>query len=111
MNHNANGGARWRPPHKRLHQHVEKKAERRIRAQRDRRWNTWFGMGMFGMVGWSVAAPTLLGIAVGMWIDERWPGPRSWTLMLLFGGLTVGVLVALHWVREESREEEPEEEP
>ena len=104
-NHKANGRAngepRWRPPHKELHKHVGKKAERRLRAQRSGQWNSWFGMGMFGMVGWSVAVPTLLGAALGVWIDNRWPGPRSWTVIMLFAGLTLGLLVAIHWVKEE----------
>ncbi|GAB6040054.1 AtpZ/AtpI family protein [Endothiovibrio diazotrophicus] len=101
-----NGDPDWRGPHQRLHNRIGKKAERRLRSRRDRRWNGWFGLGMFGMVGWSVALPTLLGIALGVWLDDRMSTARSWTLTLLFAGLTVGVLVALHWIRQESGEDE-----
>jgi ATP synthase protein I len=60
-------------------------------------------LGMFGLVGWAVAIPTLIGIAVGIWIDKRWPSPYSWTLMLLVIGVVVGCLNAWYWVRRESR--------
>ena len=108
MSAEGNGQARWRPPHKELHRRVEEKTRRRIRARRNQRWNSWFGMGMFGMVGWSVVGPTLVGTAFGVWIDSAWPGPRSWTLIMMFAGLTVGLLVALHWVKEESDDERDE---
>lgn len=84
-------------------QKIEKSAERRIVARRETDRSIWFGMGMFGIIGWSVAVPTLLGTALGVWIDKRWPGSYSWTLMLLFIGLILGCLNAWHWVREESR--------
>jgi ATP synthase protein I len=57
---------------------------------------------MFGLIGWSVAIPTLLGAALGMWIDSKVDGRQSWTLMLLIGGLVLGCLNAWRWVREES---------
>lgn len=57
---------------------------------------------MFGLVGWAVALPTLLGIAPGLWIDERWPGPISWTLNLLIIGVLIGCLNAWYWVSKES---------
>jgi ATP synthase protein I len=59
---------------------------------------------MFGLVGWSVAIPTLIGIAVGVWIDRTHSGPYSWTLMLLFAGVVVGCLNAWYWVKKESKE-------
>jgi len=54
---------------------------------------------MFGVVGWSVAIPTLIGTALGIWIDNNWPSQFSWTLMLLIGGVMVGCLNAWYWVR------------
>jgi predicted F0F1-ATPase subunit len=47
----------------------------------------WFGLGMMGLIGWSVAIPTLLGAALGIWLDSRHPGSHSWTLALLVAGL------------------------
>ena len=67
----------------------------RIAARSKRRQESyksvWFGLGMFGMIGWSVAVPALAFVALGIWIDRRWPSQYSWTLMFLF----VGVLLRL----------------
>ena len=82
---------------------VGTKENRKIRARQEEDRGVWFGLGMFGLVGWAVAIPALIGIAVGVWIDKRWPSPYSWTLMLLVIGVVVGCLNAWYWVRRESR--------
>jgi len=58
---------------------------------------------MFGLVGWSVAVPTLIGIAIGVWIDLSRPGSYSWTLMLLVIGMVIGCLNAWFWIQRERR--------
>lgn len=80
---------------------VARKAERRARAERERSRSIWFSLGMFGLVGWSIAIPAVLGVALGLWIDSRWPGPVSWTLTLLFAGVAVGCLNAWRWMKQE----------
>ena len=82
---------------------VQRDAERKIRARQTRGRTAWFGLGMFGLVGWSVAIPTLAGIALGVWLDARWPGRASWTLTFLLIGVGLGCLNAWYWVRQESR--------
>ena len=82
---------------------VGRDAERKLRARSERRHTAWFGLGMFGLVGWSVAIPTLAGITLGLWLDARWPGPQSWTLTFLLIGVGLGCLNAWYWVRQESR--------
>ena len=59
---------------------------------------------MMGLIGWSVVVPTLLGAALGIWLDNRHPGKHSWTLALLVAGLVVGCLNAWHWVDKEDKE-------
>jgi ATP synthase protein I len=86
-----------------LCQNLETKATRRIKARREKDRSIWFGLGMFGLVGWSVAVPTLVGIALGVWIDARWPSRFSWTLMLLFVGVALGCINAWRWVKREGR--------
>lgn len=86
-----------------LRQTINTKETRKLSAREDRADHTWFGLGMFGLVGWSVAVPTVLGIAVGIWIDSKWPGQISWTLTFLGAGLLVGCLMAWSWVKKESR--------
>lgn len=82
---------------------VDRKATRRIRAHSEREHWTWFGLGLFGLVGWAVALPTLIGLAIGYWIDRQFSGPVPWTLVLLLLGLTIGCLNAWRWIAEERR--------
>jgi ATP synthase protein I len=63
----------------------------------------WFGLGMMGLVGWSVVVPTLLGAALGIWLDHHHPGKHPWTLALLVAGLAVGCLNAWYWVAKEAK--------
>jgi len=84
---------------KRFGKEAQKSESRKIRGRKEKDDTVWFGLGMFGVVGWSVAIPTLIGVAVGIWIDKSWPSQFSWTLMLLIGGLMVGCMNAWYWVR------------
>ena len=77
------------------------KARRKIGARKSTQ-GVWFGLGMMGLIGWSVAVPTLLGAALGMWLDKHHPGQHGWTLALLVGGLATGCLNAWHWVAKEN---------
>lgn len=86
-----------------LARQIGRKAQRQVQARRESRRGVWFGLGMFGLVGWAVAIPTLLGIAAGVWIDRRTGGPYSWTLMGLMAGVVLGCINAWFWVRKESR--------
>src|ERR1700677_2752027 len=81
---------------------VRAQASRKIEARRSTH-GVWFGLGMMGLIGWSVALPTLVGAALGRWLDERNPGRHSWTLALLVGGLVIGCLNAWHWVAKEDK--------
>src|ERR1700733_12977082 len=52
---------------------------RKLKAQRAGPQSAWFGLGMFGVIGWSVTVPTLLGA-------------------LLAAGLIIGCANAWYWV-------------
>ncbi len=82
---------------------VGAKAARKLKARRHGSPGVWFGLGMMGLIGWSVTVPTLLGAALGIWLDEHHPGAHSWTLALLVAGLMIGCLNAWHWVAEEEK--------
>ena len=86
-----------------LSQEVGAKAVRKLRARRHSRRTVWFGLGMMGLIGWSVVVPTLLGAALGIWLDKRHPDNHSWTLTLLIAGLVLGCWVAWHWVARQDK--------
>lgn len=81
------------------------KETRKLRARGEQHRSIWFGLGMFGIVGWSIAIPTVLGVVVGFWVDQRWPSRFSWTLMLLFIGVVLGCLNAWYWIKQESQKD------
>lgn len=89
---------------------IQVKEERKLKAKRKRLHTIWMGFGMFGLVGWSVAIPTLLGIMLGIWLDKNCPQHFSWTLTLLFIGLISGCLNAWYWVSSENRKMEEKNE-
>lgn len=82
---------------------VGDKETRKLRQQSKSIRNIWFGFGMFGLIGWSVTIPTLIGIALGLWLDKHYPGSITWTLNLLIIGLIVGCLNAWHWLSKENK--------
>ena len=86
-----------------LAQEVGASAARKLKARSHRSRGVWFGLGMMGLIGWSVVVPTLLGAALGIGLDRHYPGSRSWTLALLVGGLMLGCFNAWHWVAKEDR--------
>jgi ATP synthase protein I len=88
---------------------VGEQAARKLKAQRAATKSVWFGLGMSGLIGWSVTVPTLIGVALGLWVDKHYPSTYSWTLMLLLMGLIIGCLNAWHWV--DSQYKEMQEDP
>ncbi len=88
-----------------LSDEIGHRAERKRRSREQEKSTAWFGLGMFGLVGWSVAIPSLLGIALGMWLDRHWPGLPSWTLTFLIIGIALGCLNAWYWIKQESLDE------
>lgn len=79
------------------------KETRKLKHQRKAVKNIWFGLGMFGLIGWSVTIPTLFGIMLGLWLDKNHPGTQAWTLNLMIVGLIIGCWNAWHWVSKESK--------
>jgi ATP synthase protein I len=82
---------------------VQAQEARKLRAQQRAAKSVWFGFGMSGLIGWSVATPAVAGALLGLWIDKRHPSVHSWTLALLAAGLVIGCVNAWHWVDKENR--------
>jgi ATP synthase protein I len=75
----------------------EKKPEDNTRQRDNSRF--WYDFMRFNLTGWSVVIPTLVGLALGNWIDQRNPRGFSWTLTLMAAGLFLGCLNAWYWIR------------
>lgn len=88
---------------------VSAQERRKLRAARSGA-RIWSGLGTSGLVGWSIGVPTLLGAFLGTWLDKHHAGRHSWTLALLFAGLSLGCANAWHWVAREQQEIHKEEE-
>ncbi len=82
---------------------VARKEKRKLKAFNEKN-GVWFGLGMMGMIGWSIALPSLLGAALGIWLDKTHPQSFSWTLSLLVSGVLVGSIIAWYWVDKEDKE-------
>ncbi|MDZ4835628.1 MAG: AtpZ/AtpI family protein [Candidatus Melainabacteria bacterium] len=83
---------------------VGSQAARKLKARRHSTREVWLGLGVMGLIGWSVVVPTLLGALLGIWLDKHFPGSHSWTLMLLVTGLVLGCFNAWQWVDKQDKE-------
>ena len=94
------------PEHDKVERFVEelKRIDKRKKKKKEEGDKTvWFGLGLLGLIGWSVAVPTVAGAIGGVFIDLRTGSEYSWTLMLMFLGLIVGCVNAWFWVTRERR--------
>lgn len=66
----------------------------------------WYDFLRFNLTGWSVVIPTLAGLAIGNWIDNRYPAGFSWALALMAIGLFLGCLNAWYWIRHHDNKED-----
>ena len=90
--------------HQKFRKEVARKENRRLKSLRGPKAPVWFGLGTFGVVGWSVAIPTVAGIALGIWIDRTFPSRYSWTLIFLTLGIMTGCFTAGVWIAKERKE-------
>lgn len=79
---------------------ISRKSQRKLKAQHSPS-EAWIGMRMFGLVGWAVSVPALMGIALGVWIDNRVQSQYSWTLMFLLIGVGLGCFNGWYWIEKE----------
>lgn len=94
----------------RMVQQVGARAARKRWARRQKDRSLHLGLGALGVVGWSVVVPTLVGVGLGLWVYRRWPGAFLWVLAFLVFGVGLGCWNAWHWLMEEQRMVEIEEE-
>lgn len=88
-----------------------KLSERRRAREEEKREGIWFGLAMMGILGWSVAIPTLIGVAIGIALDAAFPQLSPGILLIsILIGLVCGCLIAWFWVQQESESEEEDSE-
>lgn len=84
-------------------QKVEQKERRKIRAKKSSSISIWEHIGTFGLIGWSITFPALLGTGIGWLIDRKTTGSHHYTVSLLVLGLFIGCMQAWYWVSKEYR--------
>jgi len=87
---------------RRLLAELRRRRLRRERHEREGEPSFWDSVGTMGMVGWSVAVPTALGVLLGRWLDGRLGSGRVFMVFLMLVGLIVGCLAAWRSVSEKS---------
>ena len=83
---------------------ISRRAERMKAARDNPGPSPLRGIGTFGMIGWSIAVPTVGGALLGLWLDRIAPQDFSWTLALILGGVATGGMIAWAWVNKEGSE-------
>jgi ATP synthase protein I len=74
----------------RLDEVVRLRRDRRERWQREGERSIGQNLAMIGALGWTIVAPTLIGIFAGRWMDRTFGSGVFWTLGLLVAGLAAG---------------------
>ena len=77
---------------------VKRRREMRERWRRDGERSMGRNLAMIGVLGWTVLAPTLLGIFAGRWLDRRFHSGLFWTLGLFAVGLAMGCVLGWKWI-------------
>ena len=86
-----------------LSKKIASKEAWKVRALKKGKRSIWMNVSLFGLVGWSVTIPSLLGAWFGHWLDGKMNDQVSWTLTFLFAGLALGCFNAGYWIRKENK--------
>jgi ATP synthase protein I len=82
-----------------LDRSVRRARERRERAKREGERTIAQNLAWMGTLGWLVVVPTLAGMFLGRWLDERFGTGVMFSLALCIGGLTAGCALAWRKVK------------
>lgn len=100
-----------KPQHDRSAESIRRRAERLQRGRRSPGASPLRGLGVFGMVGWSIAVPTVGGAFLGLWLNQVAPQKFSWPIALILGGVVVGGAIAWAWIGQETRDQNDRSNP
>ncbi|NWN91955.1 ATPase F0F1 [Marinobacter adhaerens] len=82
-------------------ENIRRSAERMKRARNEPGVSPLRGLGAFGIIGWSIAVPTVGGAFLGLWLNKVAPQNFSWPIALILGGVVVGGIIAWSWIERE----------
>ncbi len=77
---------------------IRRRTQRMQKTRDEPQYSPLNGLGVFGVIGWSVAIPTVGGAFLGMWLNRVAPQSFSWPIALILGGVVLGGLVAWSWI-------------
>ncbi|WP_062643100.1 AtpZ/AtpI family protein [Caballeronia arationis] len=60
-------------------------------------------LGQIGILGWTIVVPTLLGLALGHWLDRQFGTGVFFSAPLLMVGSGVGLWSAWKWMHRQTR--------
>ncbi len=79
-------------------QAIRRRTEQMQKTRDEPKYSPLSGLGVFGVIGWSVAIPTVGGAFLGMWLNDVAPQSFSWPIALILGGVVLGAMVAWSWI-------------
>ena len=68
------------------------------------RYSLSIGLVKYGVVGFLVLAPAIIGAIIGNRLDS--PESNTWTVTLLVAGLLIGIFGTVLWLRKEIKKDE-----
>ena len=77
---------------------IHRRAQRMQKTRDEPKYSPLTGLGVFGVIGWSVAIPTVGGAFLGLWLNRVAPQSFSWPIALILGGVVIGAMVAWNWI-------------
>lgn len=77
---------------------IRRRTQRMQKTRDETQYSPLNGLGVFGVIGWSVAIPTVGGAFLGMWLNRVAPQSFSWPIALILGGVVLGGMVAWSWI-------------
>lgn len=60
-------------------------------------------LGQIGILGWTIVVPTLLGLALGHWLDRHFGTGVFFSAPLLMTGAAIGLWFAWKWMHRQTR--------
>lgn len=84
-----------------MHDAIERRQQRLETWKKTGERPLWKNLSMIGALGWLIVIPTLLGVAVGRWLDAYFDTRVTFSGALTFVGACVGFYLAWKRMNEE----------